>query len=797
MKRIALGRPVLAWLGVVTLFLTLPGLAFPEILFGGQTLYVTDITWIHYPGHIFFAEEWLAGRIPLWDPYRNAGVPMLAEPQIGVLYPLRFLFLSPLPPPLEYSLFTLLHFSLAALFTFILARSLWLSRTAAVLAGLSFGLGGVLMAQVPNLNIMTGVVWLPLVLYAAIQVLRYRRWFIAMLGGIPIALQIFAAHSQIVFYTLVTITGYGLYQIIIDFLTGPGPARRNGRYALHTGLLLAVMMAAGLLLGAPQLLPSFELLGQTTRSGAQGADLLTENSLPPLAWINLVIPSALGNKVTGFRIGDPFQEDFIYAGFGPLLLAVLALTGLGQRGAGPKQRWSLFFGLLLGSGILMAMGDYTPLYDYVIRYLPGFDLFRIPARWLMVVNLAIAMLAGFGLEALLEGSVSHRRLVFFCSGCLLLGLGLGLVWAFRENLLAWSQALDRKYITDLLEAGFTFDAVYQERLLLRWVQPLTIPALLTMSNALIALILLGLFISHRLTRATFSALLLLAVGADLILAGGVTINPVKPAGWWQSLSGGARYVMEHLDAQHRVFPLGVNSEEWSRTHLGTYYPPRYRLHSAGGYASPLTLARYDTLLDEAHPVQGLQVLAVRYLLTPGQMGADVAATYPLVYRDEESYVYENPKALPRAFVVHQAVQAEDGAAALDYLRSLDLDLRQTVILEVEPGQPALSVSPGNSAGDQVSFLEETPQALSLKVNLDQAGYLVLLDTYYPGWLATLDGQPTPIYRANYLGRAVFVPAGEHIIQFRYRPFSFRLGLGLFLLVLGSLAIMAVAGRRRR
>jgi hypothetical protein len=169
----------------ILLFLSLPFLAFPEIIFGQQTLYWTDLSWIHYPRHIFAAEEWLAGRVPLWDPYQHNGLPFLAETQVGSLYPLSAIFLTPWLPSLELSLFILSHFTLAALFTFILARSLALSYPAATVAGLAFGFGGVLMAQVPNLNIMTGAVWLPLSLYGAIQTTRQRRWGIALLGGLP------------------------------------------------------------------------------------------------------------------------------------------------------------------------------------------------------------------------------------------------------------------------------------------------------------------------------------------------------------------------------------------------------------------------------------------------------------------------------------------------------------------------------------------------------------------------------------------------------------------------------------
>ncbi|MCB0155941.1 MAG: YfhO family protein, partial [Anaerolineae bacterium] len=739
--------------------------------------------------------EWLAGRVPLWDPFRQAGTPMLAEPQIGVLYPPGLIFLSPWSLSLELSLFILLHYSLAAWFAYLLGRAVGLSRVGATLAGLSFGLGGVLMAQVVNLNIMTTVVWLPLVLWAAMTALRRRTWPTALLAGSTLAMQIFAAHGQIIFYTLVTLIGYGLYQIGGDYFFGMLDQRRNSRYAIRSGLLLGAMLLSGLLLSAPQILPLVELLPLTTRSDNQGYALLTENSLPPFMWLNLIQASLFGNAVTGFKIGDPFQEDFIYAGFLPLLLAGLTLLTLWRQKNSDVKRLTLFFVLLLGGGLLLAMGRYTPLYTGLVQYLPGFSLFRIPARWLMVVNLAIAVLAGVGLDTLLKKHLSRAYLLTVAGLSLLILLGQGALWLFRTELLAWAGPAEgqaARLLTYHLNYALTLDPVYDERLWLRQIPYITVPAALAILNAAIALALLALRLADRLSHQALAVLVLGAVAFDLVLAGGTTINPIRPDRWWTQQAGGAAYVLEQIDAQHRVFPLGVSSEAWSISHLGQYYPSLHRINSAGGYASPLRLARYDALLDEADPVRGLEVLSVRYLLTPGQMGADVAATFPLVYQDEESYVYELPNPLPRAFVVPQAVIADDVDEALTYLNDRSLDLRQTVILEPASDQPA--PPPANAAAwpaeqtATTTVVSETPQQIEVEVSLPGTGYLVLLDTYYPGWVATVDGRPIPIYRANYLGRAVQVPAGDHRVRFVYRPWSFRVGVAAFLVGLASLGL---------
>lgn len=774
-------------LGLFIMFLSLPVLAFPEIIFGQQTLYKTDLTWIHFPRHLFAATEWLAGRVPLWDPYEDTGIPLLAESQVGVLYPLSALFLTPLSPSFELSLYILIHFSLAAFFTFVLARSLGLGWAAATLAGLAFGLGGFLMAQTPNLNIMTGAVWLPLILYGVLQAIRRRSWLVALLAGLPLALQILTAQPQVVFYSLVTLAGYALYRVSLDFFSGDH--RRQPGYAGQTLLLLALVVLSGLLLAAPQLIPTYELQQLSVRAQERGVDFLTENSLPPLMWLNLLLPSAFGNNVTGFSGGDPFQEDFIYLGFIPLVLSFFGIAALWRERTGPHWRERLFFLLLFIAAAMLAMGRFTPLYQLLIQYLPGFALFRIPARWLMVVNLALAILAGLGLEAMLAKGLTRRSYGLLLLAGLVLITGVSLSWIFRAELLGWSEQLSGvspKLVTAFLDKSFSLQPVYEGR----WLALLRVPALLLAFNFILAVTLFSLLAARRLTHPTFAGLVILATALDLVLAGGTTINPTKPADWWWQLSGGAGYVLNNLEAG-RVFPLGMGSEALTVSHLGQYFPSVYQLHSAGGHASSLRLERHETFLKETNPVQALQVVGVRYLLAEGYIGADAAAAYPIVYADEQSIVHENKAPLPRAFVAHQVVQAEQPAEALAHFQNRQLDPRQTVV--IESTGPLPQPDPATGSGDVVAISRQHPQVVEIRASLSSAGYLVLLDSFYPGWVATIDDQPGPVYRANYIGRAVFVPAGDHLVRFEYRPGSFRVGLGLALLAALLIAAMA-AGR---
>jgi hypothetical protein len=497
------------------------------------------------------------------------------------------------------------------------------------------------------------------------------------------------------------------------------------------------------------------------------------------------LPNAFGNNVVSFKGGDPFQEVFIYIGFIPLLLT---FWGWGQG----HKREALFFWLLLLGATSLALGRHTPLYEYVIQYLPGFDLFRIPSRWLMAVNLALAILAGFGMERLLQkGASRSASMTFLLISLLLMGV-LILIWVFNVDLLAWNSTNPNEFYHRLIEAflnkGFHLDPIYQNRLWPGWMMWLSVPAVLLAVNISIAAGILTLFAAQRIARHTFATLIIIAISIDLIAAGGAAINPTKPAEWWQQLSGGAQYVLDNV-SEARVFPLGMGSEEATVSHLGQYFPSVYRVHSAGGHGSSLLIARYDTFLHEADPVQAIQVTGTRYLLTLGQMGADTASTYPLAYSDDDSFVYENKNPLPRAFIAHHAIQVDSPAEALGYFQSRSIDPRQTVILESEKTAPTVSL-PTSLQNSTATIIRENPQVLEIETHLFGDGYLVLLDTYYPGWVATVDGQSTPIYRANYIGRAIFVSAGEHAIRFEYQPGSFKVGLWLSLFMFAVLAVAA-------
>jgi hypothetical protein len=188
----------------------------------------------------------------------------------------------------------------------------------------------------------------------------------------------------------------------------------------------------------------------------------------------------------------------------------------------------------------------------------------------------------------------------------------------------------------------------------------------------------------------------------------------------------------------------------------------------------------------------LRLLAAKYLISSPESPIVPLSKRAPLYRSGEFSVYPFP-GLPRAYLVSRAVVSEDEAQTLQILRDNNFDPQTTVLLEQSPAQPLVN---GTERGD-AEIVVDSPAKVVVKTHAREPSALVLLDNYYPGWKALVDGNETEILRANYLFRAVSLPPGEHTVSFLYRPGSFT--LGAILSACGALIVLAglISARRKR
>ncbi len=353
-----------------------------------------------------------AGRLPLWNPFLFMGAPFLANSQAGVLYPPNWVLVW-LDAPTAVKAAVIGHAVWAAvgMYTFT-RRALGTEALPAVLSGIVFALGGYFTAQVEHVNQLQGLAWLPWLFWFWERAMHGQPrsiLFVALVFG----MQLLAGHTQTVFISGAALGVWMIWGALGAWLDRVQPTEASDASpGLQTFLrpvgALAAAAIMGIGLAAAQVLPTFELAQISNRGGGLPFLEAVSFSTHPLILGRALLP--------GYTQEGLFSEYIAYPGVAALMLAALGLWIY-------RRRWQVAgLGVLGGAGIFLATGAYNPVYWALVRAVPGFNLFRAPARWLALFAFAAAALAGAGLQALIEraGSRSERPIT-------MIGPGVGIV----------------------------------------------------------------------------------------------------------------------------------------------------------------------------------------------------------------------------------------------------------------------------------------------------------------------------------------------------------------------------------
>ncbi len=699
-----------------------------------------------FPMYRFASESLWQGAIPLWNPYQYAGAPFISDNQNGIFYPINLLLFL-VNPNFSYRAIqglVIWHFFFAGAAMYFCLRLLPerepLPRSAAVIGSIAFMFSGVFITHIGNLNLIAVAAWLPvafLSLHRSILSSDTREqtlWAIG--GGASFGIAILAGHGQMTFLIATFLGIYALFRGIAGRSAGPL-------------ISLIILGVTGFGVAALTLLPSLAGVQYTVRSGFS-AEQSVNYSLPWRGLLGILAPDFFGRGEDRFW-AEWARVEYGYAGVLTLFLAAVAIVY-------QRSKLTLFFTIAAVFFLLLALGSNTPLYPLILQAIPSFP-FQVPARFVLLFDFSIAVLAAMGANTLIKRTTINR--IFF------IGSIVALIFFITIFIGQYSQ--------NIVQVPH-----HQQQMIG------SILAFIILAVAGILLI----FARNKnwINKKRFGFFTISLVAIDLIMLGWYV-----EVEWNTPMPGFAidSPALEYLKSDPGLHRIDIATGKWQPN-----LPQMEGLFSISGVYNPLELSRYAAYIGSVgyrgSPLYNL--LGTKYVIggknTPP---VDTTLIPPVFNEDPVVNIYLNTGALPRVNLIPNARVVSDSSTAFEAIHQESFDPLQTIILE--SGTDLQQSGLGQTA---INVLSYGLNRMSFVVETEYPAYFLVSDLYHPGWKATVNEQETPVLVADYALRAVKLPAGEHIIEMWFAPAGWTSGLVISILTWSILiALFFVLLREKR
>ncbi len=830
---------------IALLFLSLV-LFFNQLIFSGKTF--SDVDQIATRSFDTFLDDAKAeGVFPLWNPYIFCGMPSYGSLTVGGnrVFDLTAQALSyastgfsyvMLNPPEGWVLFYYFVFACGVyLFTFHKVKSKFAAFIAAFAA--TFSMYIIIWIMSGHNTKIAVMAFFPLIFYS-IERLRERfSWFQAFLLVLLIHFSYMPSHIQMIFYVYLAVGTYLVFMLIRSLLVkkeripdaGAEPAWKG---VLRAGVVFALASVLAFSMDADKYLSVWEYSSYSMRGsnaiantnqaidsktiqGGLDYDYATSWSFAPGEMMTWLVPSWYGfgnEKYKGVFTNNQEQMANFYSGPQPfthapqymgLIVLMLAIYGFARN---RKDPFVQYLGLMIVFSLLIAFGKELPMvYDLMFKFFPMFNKFRIPSMILVLIQIFVPVLAAYGIATLIrERAELHgvqidkrkKSVVLWFTAV----IGFFVVLALTFESFVTRQALQNAFAS-FTQYGFPRDKIYDpffQQAPAQYIKEVTAQLIdRATSDIYLAIVLLAVsfgtlyyFIQGKMKLSTFAIILTMVVATDLWRV------DFKPAEFHErsvnqqmfATPEFAKYLQRDTTL-YRILELENGQPKYNN--MFAYW----RLQNAYGYQG----AKMRTYQDVAEQV-GLRnplvwgLMNVKYILSASP---DSSLGLPLVYNGRDMKIYSNPVSLPRAFFVKR-YEVADGITILKKIASLSFDPNDVMYFQEDPKLHVDAPMPGAKA----EFTRYSIHELDLTTTTAGNNLLFFSETYYPvGWKAFIDGKETPIYRANYLFRAVMVPAGVHKIEMKFEPRGFFIGKNLSfaanIITLGGLGFFGFGYWRKR
>lgn len=707
------------------------------------------------------------GESALWTPLIYGGHPIFAESQGAFTNPLNIV-LNLLFEPVTVS--TLLHWlgmAMSATGMFALCRVLDLSPTASAFAAVAAVFSPFWLNINNNAVVMAAVGWVPWTLWAFETWLRRPTLATALRFGAFTAMLILPGYPHLLHGAVIYMATSLLPTLISDIRQAQWRTRLR---LLGSSGALAVIVTSGLV--AVQLLPLLELINESHRS--QGVRL---------PWFVFPI---LYERGMLFASSDAAAPSLLYPLISSTMVCMLAAAAVFLA---PRHR---IIGIALATFLLghLGMAHASQVFTFVHTHnlIPGLNRFRIMHPYFLPALIGIGVLAGAAIDGLArrwQASATPSTLARLATAVGAVMAALVLAYAIKVHVAPISRLF-------LLTGAATLllPLLFRVTRRMAWLAPA------------LALLLLTEVVATKLVKPNYQPVSLIET-PDIVTqipqaqrrdykfidladtAGALGLGSTSPAipAWFQRVQaavGPSTNLLWDVPSIGGAFALNLTRHTLPEVHL--------RQEAAGDIRRPPGLRMID-------------LLGLRYITAPQPLPTE-GLTLLTHDRERNLYFYRNDFAQPRFQAYDAAVAASDLPAAFDTLRHIE---RRVLVVETDSdtlrklvgnatttndrdtATPALAFTVRKSASDHYAF----------EVDAAHGGWLFIADNMYPGWHALLDGKPTPLFAAQVMGKAVWVPAGKHQVDVMFTSRSYHIGLAITLVTLGIVVYLAAVSWQRR
>jgi hypothetical protein len=767
-----------------------PIVLFSESLFTGKVLYWGTPALQFIPWRYYAWEQISQGILPLWNPLNGMGVPFFANYQLALFYPpgwVAFLFAwfgKTEWMTWAHSLLLVMHIIWMGLGMMAFTKKLGYSDLGRVISSLSIALSGYFIARGSFFSMIWTASWIPWILffleYVVVKPIPIWSDWKKFTGlSVCLSMLLLAGHAQLAWYGLLFSFAWILMRII---------SKHGIRALLPHSLIMGSAFLLSVLLASIQLIPTFEFLTQSQRSSAVDYDIAMTFSFWHWRLLGLFLPDLFGNPGYGNYWGyASFWEDSIYIGMLPVIAGLgTFLWVFTNKDAVLKEKKTvlIFLWSILPIAFILALGINSPIFQFLYNNIPTFNMFQAPSRFMIWFVLSISLLAGLGVDnwrspsgkslywtrlmtagcfAITLGAIICRVLFKDVSTTFIRATSVAGFWSFVVGLLSLykpkSNLLTRRNIWmglvvctalfDLLVAGWKLNPLTDNRIFSPQVYPQISTTRFHNTRIYISPEDEYLLKFRRFFRFSDYTPLEDPINIRKILLPNINM-------------------LDQVSMVNNFDPMvPYRYAKWMLFFQNLDYQGQTTILSKIG-------VMYQVSMDINKPIG----ISLAKITTDGEIYWSPCAV--IVNGEEESFAQLNSD-LPQKLLDQK----------YDPIIIENVDNQKLIL-----GKAGDCLSNGKGVVDN---LKRTTNSISFDFNSNQDGWVVVADTWYPGWVVKLDGLTTTNYHADYLFRGLYVPSGNHIIQYIYQPTSFRVGLWLTVfsgLGLLSGVLVAMKGTRK-